>query len=44
MSYRLFVRPVPPYADPDQSPDAQLFRWVLQDASGRAQALPLTPI
>ncbi|ERS86829.1 general secretion pathway protein L [Marinobacter sp. EVN1] len=38
MSYRLFVRPVPPYADPDQSPDAQLFSWVLQDASGDAQA------
>lgn len=39
MSYRLFVRPMPPYADPDQSPpDAQLFSWVLQDASGDAQA------
>ncbi|MGC8118878.1 type II secretion system protein GspL [Marinobacter sp. VGCF2001] len=38
MSYRLFVRPVPPYADPDQSAEAQLFSWVLQDASGDAQA------
>ncbi|MBN7769119.1 type II secretion system protein GspL [Marinobacter daepoensis] len=38
MSYRLFVRPVPPYMAPDQSPDTQLFSWVLQDAGGDAQA------
>jgi len=38
MSYRLFVRPVPPFADVDENPDAQLFNWVLQDATGDAQA------
>lgn len=38
MSYRLFVRPVPPYADPVQNPESQLFSWLLQDASGDAQA------
>lgn len=42
MSYRLYVRPRPPYAAPDATPDvtpgAQLFNWVLLDASGDAQA------
>ncbi|MFO8143024.1 MAG: hypothetical protein R6T87_14325 [Marinobacter sp.] len=38
MSYRLFVRPVPPFADPEQNPESQLFSWLLQDASGDAQA------
>ncbi|GGC71112.1 type II secretion system protein GspL [Marinobacter halophilus] len=38
MSYRLFVRPVPPFADPEQNPELQLFSWMLQDASGDAQA------
>ncbi|HLV77036.1 MAG TPA: type II secretion system protein GspL [Marinobacter sp.] len=38
MSYRLYARPLPPFADPEQSPDAQLYDWVLQDASGDAQA------
>ncbi len=38
MSYRLYVRPLPPFADPDQSPDAQLYNWVLHDASGDSQA------
>lgn len=38
MSYRLYVRPVPPFADADQDPDAQLFNWVLHDASGDPQA------
>ncbi|MEX2476001.1 type II secretion system protein GspL [Marinobacter sp.] len=38
MSYRLYVRPLPPFADPDQSPEAQLYNWVLHDASGDSQA------
>ncbi|MGM0767680.1 MAG: type II secretion system protein GspL [Pseudomonadota bacterium] len=38
MSYRLYVRPVPPFADPDHSPEAQLYNWVLHDASGDSQA------
>lgn len=38
MSYRLYVRPLPPYADPEQNPEAQLYGWVLQDASGDTQA------
>lgn len=38
MSYRLYVRPVPPFVDPDQNPEAQLYSWVLHDASGDAQA------
>ncbi|KPQ30035.1 MAG: general secretion pathway protein L [Marinobacter excellens HL-55] len=38
MSYRLFVRPVPPFADTEQNPESQLFSWLLQDASGDAQA------
>ncbi len=38
MSYRLYVRPLSPFADPAQSPDAQLFSWVLHDASGDSQA------
>ncbi|KAA1173965.1 type II secretion system protein GspL [Marinobacter salinexigens] len=38
MSYRLYVRPTLPLADLDQNPEAQLFNWVLQDASGHTQA------
>ncbi|PSF12172.1 type II secretion system protein GspL [Marinobacter fuscus] len=38
MSYRLYVRPVPPYADPVHSPEAQLYSWALQDAGGDSQA------
>lgn len=38
MSYRLYARPLPPFADPEQNPDTQLFDWVLQDASGDTQA------
>ena len=38
MSYRLYVRPVPPLADPEQNPEAQAFNWVLHDASGDTQA------
>lgn len=38
MSYRLYVRPVPPLAAPDITPEAQLYNWVLLDASGDAQA------
>jgi len=38
MSYRLYVRPVPPFADFGQNPEAQLYNWVLQDAGGDAQA------
>ena len=38
MSYRLYVRPRPPFADPDANPEAQLYNWVLVDASGDAQA------
>ncbi|HTN33374.1 MAG TPA: type II secretion system protein GspL, partial [Marinobacter sp.] len=38
MSYRLYVRPVPPFVDPDEAPDVQLFNWVLHDAGGDAQA------
>ncbi len=34
MSYHLYVRPLPPFADPAQ----QRYSWVLQDASGDAQA------
>ena len=38
MSYRLYVRPRPPFADLDANPEAQLYNWVLVDASGDAQA------
>ncbi|MDL0433506.1 type II secretion system protein GspL [Marinobacter sp. TBZ242] len=38
MSYRLYVRPQPPFAAPDVNPEAQLYSWVLLDASGDAQA------
>ena len=38
MSYRLYVRPVPPLADPEQNPEAQAYNWVLHDASGDTQA------
>ena len=38
MSYRLYVRPVPPFVDLTTTPEAQLFNWVLLDASGEAQA------
>ncbi|MBC7185155.1 MAG: type II secretion system protein GspL [Marinobacter sp.] len=38
MSYRLYVRPIPPFADADQDSAAQMYNWVLHDASGDAQA------
>lgn len=38
MSYRLYARPVPPFADLVTDPQAQLFSWVLLDASGDPQA------
>ncbi|WP_336368263.1 type II secretion system protein GspL [Marinobacter sp. C2H3] len=42
MSYRLYLRPVAPFAAPgDASADAadgQLYQWALQDASGEVQA------
>ncbi|PXX91772.1 type II secretion system protein GspL [Marinobacter vulgaris] len=38
MSYRLYVRPLQPFAVPDATPEAQLYNWVLLDASGDAQA------
>lgn len=38
MSYRLYVRPIPPFADADHDPGAQLFNWLLHDASGDVQA------
>lgn len=38
MSYRLYVRPVPPFADLVTDPEAQMFSWVLLDASGETQA------
>lgn len=38
MSYRLYARPLPPFADPDANPEAQLYNWVLLDAGGDAQA------
>ena len=38
MSYRLYARPLPPFADPEQNPEAQFYDWVLQDASGDTQA------
>ncbi|MGO1462231.1 MAG: type II secretion system protein GspL [Oleiphilaceae bacterium] len=38
MSYRLYVRPLPPFADPGQHPEDRLFNWVLYDAGGDAQA------
>jgi len=38
MSYRLYVRPIPPFADADHDSDAQMYNWVLHDASGDALA------
>lgn len=38
MSYRLYVRPVPPFMGPDQLAEDQLFNWVLHDAGGDSQA------
>ncbi|WP_152207307.1 type II secretion system protein GspL [Marinobacter changyiensis] len=38
MFYRLYVRPVPPFADLINEPENQIFNWVLVDASGDAQA------
>ncbi len=38
MSYRLYVRPLAPYAGVDETPEGQLFNWVLHDASGGTQA------
>ncbi|GGE78644.1 type II secretion system protein L [Streptosporangium jomthongense] len=38
MSYRLYVRPLPPYTEPGEDPEARFFNWVLYDAGGDAQA------
>lgn len=38
MPYRLYVRPIPPFAGTDSEPAAQLFNWALLDASGDVQA------
>lgn len=38
MSYRLYVRPIPPFPAGDTEPAAQLFNWALLDASGDIQA------
>lgn len=38
MSYRLYVRPLPPYADSEESRENCLFNWVLYDAGGDTQA------
>lgn len=38
MSYRLYVRPVPPYLEAESAPAGQLYHWVLQDANGDTQA------
>jgi len=38
MSYRLYVRPTPPFVAPKDGSESQLFSWVLQDASGDSQA------
>ncbi|HKK56212.1 type II secretion system protein GspL [Marinobacter sp.] len=38
MSYRLYVRPLPPFPGSDSEPAAQLYNWVLLDASGDSQA------
>lgn len=38
MSYRLYVRPIPPIPAPDAEPAAPLYNWALLDASGDSQA------
>lgn len=38
MSYRLYVRPLPPFTEPGENPEDRLFNWVLYDAGGEAQA------
>ncbi|MBK1887837.1 MULTISPECIES: type II secretion system protein GspL [Marinobacter] len=38
MSYRLYVRPLAPFADSGENPEERLFNWVLYDAGGDAQA------
>ena len=38
MSYRLYVRPVPPFPATGSEPAAQLYNWALLDASGDSQA------
>lgn len=38
MSYRLYVRPLPPFTSPAADPEARLFNWVLYDAGGDVQA------
>ncbi len=38
MSYRLYVRPIAPFAADSSSAAEQLYSWVLLDASGDAQA------
>ncbi|WP_417501585.1 type II secretion system protein GspL [Marinobacter sp.] len=38
MSYRLYVRPLPPFTDLGENSEDRLFNWVLYDAGGDAQA------
>jgi general secretion pathway protein L len=38
MSYRLYIRPIPPVPASNVEPAAQLFNWALLDASGDIQA------
>lgn len=38
MSYRLYVRPLPPFSDLGENPEDRLFNWVIYDAGGDAQA------
>lgn len=38
MSYRLYVRPLTPIADAEDTPQSRRFNWVLYDAGGDAQA------
>jgi general secretion pathway protein L len=38
MSYRLYVRALPPIAGHAEDPETRLFNWVLYDAGGDAQA------
>ncbi|MBQ0831939.1 type II secretion system protein GspL [Marinobacter sp.] len=38
MSYRLYVRPLPPFSDLGENPEDRLYNWVLYDAGGDAQA------
>ncbi|WP_417514659.1 type II secretion system protein GspL [Marinobacter sp.] len=38
MSYRLYVRPLPPILGNGEDPETRLYNWVLYDAGGDAQA------